>query len=269
MDPFSIILSVASGIILLFILFYTIRVCPEYERVVLFRLGRYVGLRGPGLYFLIPFIDFCRKVDLRTRTVDVEKQETITRDSVAIKINAVMWYKVIAPDKAILEVENYHQAAYQIILTSLRNIIGQKSMDEVLRDRDAINAKLREIVDQATDPWGIQVEIIDIKDVELPEGMQRAMAREAEASREKRARLIKAESEAEASKKLTESAEMISQHPIALELRRMQMLQEIGAEQNSTIVLAMPVEFIQLASELVQHYGQKNGHRPPKEPKQG
>src|SRR3954454_1200593 len=210
-----------------------IRVAQEYQRAVVFRLGRYQSIRGPGLYYLIPLIEWQRKADMRTVTVNVEPQETITKDSVTIKVNAVLWYRITDPAKAVLEVVDYQSAVYQVALTSLRNIIGQHQLDEVLKERDSINDKLRAIVDKDTDPWGVLIEMVEMKDVEIPHGMQRAMAREAEAIREKRARIIKAEAELEASIKLGSAAQTMTENPMALELRRMQMVSEVGAEQNS------------------------------------
>lgn len=220
-----------------------LRIAQEYQRAVVFRLGRYTGLRGPGLYWLIPFIERQQKVDIRTRTVDLERQETITKDSVTIKVNAVLWFKISDPEKAILNVANYNQAVYQFSVTALRNIIGQHLLDEVLKEREQINHTLQQMVDAATDPWGIKIEMVEMKDVEIPESMQRAMAREAEAIREKRARIIKAEAELESSQKLSQGAEVIARNPIALELRRMQMLSEIGIDNNTTTVVLIPSEF--------------------------
>lgn len=240
----------------------SLKVASEYERGVVFRLGRYAGLRGPGLYLLIPLIETQRKVDLRTRTVDVERQETITRDSVTIKINAVLWYRVTDPAKAVLEVVSYEQAVYQVALTSFRNIIGQHYLDEVLNQRDKINATLREMVDAATDGWGVEVSMVEMKDIEIPEGMQRAMAREAEAVREKRARIIKAEAEQESSIKLAESAGLMAENPYALELRRMQMIAEIGVEQNTTTLILMPSEFANMAGEVSKWLGRQKPDAP-------
>jgi regulator of protease activity HflC (stomatin/prohibitin superfamily) len=233
-----------------------IRVAQEYERAVVFRLGRFQGIRGPGLFYLIPLIEWQRKVDMRTVTVGVEPQETITKDSVTIKVNAVLWYRVTDPAKAILEVTDFRSAVYQVALTSLRNIIGQHVLDEVLKERDKINDQLRGIVDKDTDPWGVLVEMVEMKDVEIPQSMQRAMAREAEAVREKRARLIKAEAEQEASAKLSAAAEQIRSNPLGLELRRMQMISEVGAEQNTTTIVMMPSEFVTLAKAAAEHFGQ-------------
>jgi regulator of protease activity HflC (stomatin/prohibitin superfamily) len=227
-----------------------LRICQEYERAVVFRLGRYHSVRGPGLYYNYPFIEWQRVVDMRTVTVNVEPQETITKDSVTIKVNAVLWYRITEPYKAILEVADYRNAVYQVALTSLRNIIGQHVLDEVLKDRDAINDKLRVGVDRDTEPWGVKIEMVEMKDVEIPQGMQRAMAREAEAIREKRARIIKAEAELEASQKLADAAETMTRNPLGLELRRMQMISEVGAEQNTTTIIMMPSEFVTLAKNV-------------------
>ena len=227
-----------------------LRIAQEYERGVVFRLGRHIGLRGPGLYWIIPLIDRQVIMDLRTKTQTIEQQETITKDSVTIKVDAVLWYRIDDPSKAVLNIANYKDAVYQVAMTSLRNITGQHQLDQVLKERDAINTKLAEIVDAATGPWGVTVEIIEMKDVEIPESMQRAMAREAEATREKRARLIKAEAESEASIKLVEAAKLIATSPAALELRRLQMVSEVGAEHNTTTIVLLPSEFMAAASAI-------------------
>ncbi len=247
---------VLIGVLLLIAVMVSgLRVANEYERAVIFRLGRLKGLKGPGLYWLIPLgIETQRKVDLRTNTVDVERQETITKDSVTIKVNAVLWFRIMDPVKSVVEVANYYAATYQIALTSLRNIIGQHDLDEILKERDKISAILQEIVDKATDPWGIKVEMVEMKDVELPEGMQRAMAQEAQAVRERRARLVKAEAEYEASKRLADASALIAKNPLALELRRMQMITEVGAEQNTTTIVMMPSEFVTLAESLSRKF---------------
>ena len=213
----------------LFLLFLSgFRIAQEYQRGVVFRLGRYSSTKGPGLYWLIPLIEWQRKIDIRTVTMSVEKQESITKDSVTISVDAALWYRIADPARSVINVVNYQQAVYQVALTSLRNIIGQHVLDEVLKERDKINDTLRKIVDQATGPWGIKVEMVEMKDVKIPESMQRAMAREAEAVREKRARNIKAEAELEASQKLCQASQMIAENPAALELRRMQMVTEVG-----------------------------------------
>jgi len=228
-----------------------LRVANEYERAVVFRLGRLMKVRGPGLYWLIPLgIETQKKVDLRTRTIDVESQESITKDSVTVKVNAVVWLKIVDPIKSVVAVADFYSAAYQVALTSLRNIIGQHYLDEVLKERDKINTALQLVVDAATEPWGVKVEMVEMKDVEIPVQMQRAMAQEAQATREKRARIIKAEAEQEAAAKLAEAAVIIAANPLALELRRMQMITEVGAEQNTTTIVMMPSEFVTLAESL-------------------
>ena len=248
------------SIIIVLLLLSGIRVAQEYERALVFRLGRFTGLRGPGIYWIIPFIERQQTIDIRTKTVDLEQQETITKDSVTIKVNAVLWFRVVNPADAIIKVANFNQAVYQLAVTALRNIIGQNQLDEVLRGRQEINAALLHIVDAATENWGVKIEMVEIKDVEIPESMQRAMAREAEAIREKRARIIKAEAELEASIKLTQGALEMEKSPIALELRRMQMLAEIGIDNNTTTVVLIPSEFTNAAksfSQMVQQQGDK------------
>ncbi len=232
-------------------------IAQEYQRAIVFRLGRYSRTAGPGLYFIIPFIDRQITVDIRTRTVDLEQQETITKDSVTIKVNAVLWFKVINPEDAIIKVANYNQAVYQFAVTALRNIIGQHHLDEVLREREQINATMQKIVDAATEPWGIKIVMVEMKDVEIPESMQRAMAREAEAIREKRARIIKAEAELEASIKLTQGAKQMEASPFSLELRRMQMLSEIGIDNNTTTIVLVPSDFTNAARSFTEMVNKK------------
>jgi regulator of protease activity HflC (stomatin/prohibitin superfamily) len=226
-----------------------IRVDREYERGVIFRLGRFQKTQGPGMYFTVPMIDQKTQVDVRTKTVDIPPQEAVTADSVTIKINAVLYYRIIDPMKAIVRVENYQVAVFQSAMTTLRNIVGQHSLDELLQNRDKINAKVQEIVDEITEPWGVAVERVELKDVEIPISMQRSMAQEAEATREKRARLIKAQAEQEASTMLAEAAQKMMENPAALELRRLQMLTEIGAENSTTTVVMIPSDIIGLAKE--------------------
>jgi regulator of protease activity HflC (stomatin/prohibitin superfamily) len=226
------------------------KVDKEYKRGVIFRLGRYQSIKGPGMYWIIPAIDQKTQVDIRTKTVDIAPQETVTADSVTIKVNAVLFYRIIDPAKAINKVENYNVAVYQAAMTTLRNVVGQNILDDVLQNRDKINFKVQEIVDEITEPWGVEIERVEIKDVEIPQSMQRAMAKEAEAVREKRARLIKASAEQEASVKLAEASQKIIDNPVALELRRLQMLTEIGAENNTTTLVMMPSEFMTLARDL-------------------
>jgi len=235
-----------------------LRVANEYERAVVFRLGRLTGTKGPGLYWLIPLgIEQQKKVDLRTKTIDMESQESITKDSVTVKVNAVVWLKINDPIKAVVNVADYYTASYQVGLTSLRNIIGQHVLDEVLKERDKINEALQTVVDQATEPWGVKVEMVEMKDVEIPVSMQRAMAQEAQATREKRARIIKAEAELESSVKLGEAATVITANPLALELRRMQMITEVGSEQNTTTIVMMPSEFVTLGADIAKAFRTK------------
>jgi regulator of protease activity HflC (stomatin/prohibitin superfamily) len=238
-------------IFVLLVLVSGLRVAYQYERAVVFRLGRLHSTKGPGLYWLIPLgIDTQRKVDIRTQTIDIESQESITKDSVTVKVNAVVWLKIVDPVKSVVSVANYYAASYQVALTTMRNIIGQHTLDEVLKERDKINVALQTIVDLATEPWGVKVEMVEMKDVEIPAQMQRAMAQEAQAIREKRARIIKAEAESEAAQKLADASIIITEHPLALELRRMQMITEVGAEQNTTTIVMMPSEFVTMAESL-------------------
>src|SRR5271163_1249729 len=253
-DSIPLVPIVFIGVVLF--LLSGIRIAQQYDRGVVFRLGWFVGIRGPGIYYLIPFIEWKRSIDTRTVTVAVEQQETITRDSVTVKVNAVLWFRVVDPAKAVLSVENFNMAIYQVALTGLRNIIGQHDLDEVLKERDKINGILKTSLNELSAPWGTMVEIVEMKDVEIPLNMQRVMAMEAEAMREKRARIIKASAELEASEKLTQAAERLMSNPAALELRRMQMISEVGAENNSTTVVLIPAEFLALArnyNELVTH----------------
>jgi len=245
-------LLIPLTLIIIVIVLSGLRIAQEYQRAIVFRLGRYQSIKGPGLYWLIPFIEKQQRVDIRTKTVDLEQQETITKDSVTIKVNAVLWFRIINPEFAIIQVADYYRAVYQFSVTALRNIIGQHSLDEVLREREQINASLQKIVDSATEPWGIKIEMVEMKDVEIPEGMQRAMAREAEAIREKRARIVKAEAELEASIKLTQGAKEMERSPIALELRRMQMLSEIGIDNNTTTIVLVPSEFTSAARSFTE-----------------
>lgn len=238
-------------VVLCLILLSGLRIAQEYQRGVVFRLGRYAGLRGPGLYWIIPIgIDRAVTVDVRTRTVAAEQQETITRDSVTIKVNAVLWYRIVDAEKSIIAVANAESAVYQLALTSLRNIIGQHDLDEVLRERDKINGLLQKGVVDSAKQWGLEVERFEMKDVELPVAMQQVMAMQAEAIREKRARIIKAEAEYEASIKLSAAAAQMAENPAALELRRMQMISEVGAENNSMTVVMIPSDFVTLSKTL-------------------
>lgn len=232
-----------------------LRIANQYQRGVVFRLGKLQGLRGPGLYWLIPFIEWQRLVDLRTVTNSVERQETITRDNVPIKVTAVIWYAIVDPIKSVIQVIDVERSVIQVALTSLRNIIGRHSLDEVLKDQEQITSTMREAIDLATEPWGVKVSRVEMRNVEIPENMQRVMAQEAEALREKRARIIKAEAELEAAVKLKEAAGLIMENPAGLELRRMQMITEVGAEQNTTTIIMMPSEFVSMARGIADACG--------------
>ena len=229
-----------------------LKIDREYERGVIFRLGRMSGIKGPGMYWTIPLLDQKTKIDVRTKTVDIPSQETITADSVTVTVNAVLYYRILDPDRAINRIENYEFAVYQASMTTLRNVVGQNILDDLLRNRDKINQQIQEIVDEMTDPWGIVIERVEMKDVEIPQSMQRAMAQEAEAIREKRSRLIKASAEKEASLMLSEASEQIAANPLALELRRLQTLTEIGAENNTTTVMLIPTELITLSRNIAK-----------------
>lgn len=224
-----------------------IKIVKEYEQAVIFRLGKYIGrLKGPGLIFLWPIIDKMeRKVDLRVITLDVPPQDVITRDNVSVKVNAVVYYRVMDPNKAVIQVENYHLATSQKAQTTLRSVLGEVELDELLAHREKINARLQEILDRETDPWGIKVSSVEVKHVDLPQEMQRAMARQAEAERERRSKVINAEGEYQAAQRLVEAAKMIAGSPIALQLRFLQTLSEVAAENNSTIVFPIPIDLVQ------------------------
>jgi regulator of protease activity HflC (stomatin/prohibitin superfamily) len=242
------------GVIVLFLFTIgssAIKVVQEYERGVVFRLGRLVGAKGPGLFFIIPFIDRMVKVDTRVITLDIPAQECITNDNVTVKVDAVAYFRILDPSQAIVQVEDYRRATWQVAQTSLRNVIGQMELDELLAHREKINAQLQRIIDEHTEPWGVKVSLVEVKDVELPQSMQRAMARQAEAEREKRAKIIHAAGESEASQKLAEAAHTISKEPAAIQLRYLQTLTEIAVEKNSTIVFPLPIEFLRGLVDLL------------------
>jgi regulator of protease activity HflC (stomatin/prohibitin superfamily) len=232
------------AVLIIVFLYQAVKVVQEYERGVIFRLGRLVGARGPGLFFIIPGIERMVKVDLRTVTMDVPAQEAITRDNVTVKVNAVVYFKVLNPEDAVVKVLDYIRATSMIAQTTLRSVLGQSDLDELLSQRDKINAELQRIIDEQTEPWGVKVSVVEIRDVELPQSMQRAMARQAEAEREKRAKIIHAQGEFEASERLSEAAAIIGAHPATLQLRYLQTLTEIAAEKNSTIVFPLPVDLL-------------------------
>ena len=250
---------IVLGIIVLLVLIglsSAIRIINEYERGVLFRLGRLMELKGPGLRLIIPFgIDRLVKIDLRTVTLEVPPQEVITLDNVTIKVNAVIYFMVVDPRNAVTKVANFINATSQIAQTTLRSVLGQSSLDELLANREKINAKLQQIIDEQTEPWGIKVSTVEIKDVELPQTMQRAMAKQAEAEREKRAKIIHAEGEFEAAQKLTDAAGVIATQPSALQLRYLQTLTEIGVERNTVVVFPVPLDLISQLIDIRQLKG--------------
>ncbi len=221
-----------------------IKILREYERGVIFRLGRLIGAKGPGLIFIIPGIDKLLRISLRLVTLDIPPQDVITRDNISIKVNAVVYFRVIDPNKAVVEVENYLYATSQLAQTTLRSVVGQADLDELLSQRDKINLKLQDILDKHTEPWGIKVSLVETKQVDLPENMQRAIAKQAEAEREKRAKIIHAEGEFQAAEKLTQAANVISVNPTALQLRFLQTLAEVATEKNSTIIFPVPIDII-------------------------
>jgi regulator of protease activity HflC (stomatin/prohibitin superfamily) len=231
-------------IIVIIILLAAVKVFPEYQRGVIFRLGRLSPPKGPGLFLIIPIVDRVVRVDLRTITFDVPAQEVITKDNVPARVNAVAYFRVVDPSKSVVEVQNFILATSQIAQTTLRSVLGQSDLDHLLTERDKLNARLQEIIDQQTEPWGIKVSVVEIKDVEIPASMQRAMARQAEAGRERRAKVIAAEGEFQASEKLAQAADVLSRNPAAIQLRYLQTLAEIATEKNSTTIFPVPIDLI-------------------------
>jgi regulator of protease activity HflC (stomatin/prohibitin superfamily) len=242
-------------VMIIFILASAVRIVNEYERGVIFSLGRIKGAKGPGLFFLVPIRDKMIKVDLRTVTMDVPPQDIITRDNVPAKVNAVVYFRVMDPNKSVMEVENYVLATSQISQTTLRSVLGQKDLDDLLTNREAINEELQSIIDHHTDPWGIKVSVVEVKDVEIPQQMQRAMARQAESERERRAKIIAAEGEYQASQRLRQAADRL-ETPTALQLRLFQTMTEIASENNSTVILPVPLD---LFKPFIQNFDGSNG----------
>ena len=240
----NIILIAAIVIIAIILLAASIRIVNEYERGVIFRLGRFVGVRGPGFILLIPFVERMVKIDLRTVTMDVPQQECITLDTVTVKVDAVVYFRVMKPEDAVLNVEQYIRAASLLSQTTLRNVVGQSELEDLLAHRDKINEKLQALIDEGTEPWGIKVSMVEVRDVELPETMKRAMAAQAEAERERRAKIVHAEGEAQAAGKLAEAAKIIAAQPSALQLRYLQTLTQIATERTNTIVFPLPMDLI-------------------------
>jgi len=243
------------------VLFSSLKVLREYERAVVFRLGRYTGVRGPGLVILIPGLERMVRVSTRIVTLDIPPQDVITKDNVSIQINAVVYFRVMAPEKSIIEIENFLYATSQLAQTTLRSVAGQAELDELLSDREKINDQLQSLLDEATDAWGIKVAQVELKHIDLPSSMQRAMARQAEAERERRAKVIAADGELQASLKLTEAAHKMAEEPVSVQLRFLQTLTEVAAEKNSTMVLPIPIELLR----AFESYSQNSGYIPGKQ----
>jgi regulator of protease activity HflC (stomatin/prohibitin superfamily) len=240
------------------VLFFAVKIVAEYERGVIFRLGRLQGARGPGLFLVMPIIERMVVVDLRTVTMDVPSQECITRDNVTVKVNAVIYFRVTNPEDSVTKVLDHFRATSQISQTTLRSVLGQSLLDDLLSEREAINLKLQQIIDEQTEPWGVKVSTVEVKDVELPQGMQRAMARQAEAERERRAKIINADGELQASERLAEAGRVMSETPATLQLRFLQTLSEVATEKNSTIVFPVPIDLLSLVADTLNQ-GLGNG----------
>jgi len=245
----ALVVLVVLAIFVLIVAGSAIRVLREYERGVIFRLGRLIATKGPGLILLIPMIDRMERVDLRTVTLNIPPQEVITRDNVPSSVNAVAYFRVVDPNRAIVEVENFLLATSQISQTALRSVLGKAELDQLLSERERLNEELQTIIDESTEPWGVKVTAVEIKDVEIPEQMQRAMARQAEAERERRAKIINSEGEYQAAQKLTDAADIISTNPASLQLRYLQTLLEIGGNQNTTVVFPIPMDILKSFAE--------------------
>lgn len=248
--PSALIFLVVLLFVVISIVANAIRVVREYERLVVFRLGRLIGEKGPGLVFLIPIVDRAVKVGLRTVTMDVPSQDIITRDNVTVKVNAVIYFRVIDARQAVVQVENYLYATSQIAQTTLRSILGQQELDELLSEREKLNMALQQVIDRQTEPWGVKVTVVEVKNVDLPQEMQRAIARQAEAERERRAKVINAEGEFQAAARLAEAAGVIAKEPAAMQLRYLQTLAEIATENNSTTLFPIPIDLLKVLSNL-------------------
>lgn len=258
MDPFVGLLIIIVVFIMI-ILFASIKIVQEYERGVVFRLGRLMGARGPGLILLIPFLERMQKVDLRTVTMDIPAQEVITQDNVTIRVNAVCYFRVIDVNASVVNIADFVRATSQIAQTTLRSVLGQSALDDLLAEREKINQQLATIIDAQTEPWGVKVSIVEVKDVELPQSMQRAMARQAEAEREKRAKIIHAQGEFQSSQQLAAAAEVMSRNPATIQLRYLQTLNEIGAENSTTIIFPVPIDIL---SSFMGMHGSSSGTSP-------
>jgi regulator of protease activity HflC (stomatin/prohibitin superfamily) len=260
MQAFAFVLLVPPWGILVW--FYSVKIVSEYERGVIFRMGRLVGARGPGLFVILPIVDRMVKMDLRTVTMDVPSQECITRDNVTVKVNAVIYFRVVRPEDAVTKVLDHFRATSQIAQTTLRSVLGQSLLDDLLAEREKINEQLQTIIDEQTEPWGVKVALVEVKDVELPQSMQRAMARQAEAERERRAKVINADGELQASERLAEAGRIMSEQPATLQLRFLQTLSEVATEKNSTIVFPVPVDLIDAFTRGLREPAGGDGGRP-------
>ncbi len=234
-------LIIIFAVPIIYLVFHCFRIVPEYERLVVFRLGRVIGVKGPGLVLLLPIIDSAIRVNMRTVTMDVPDQDVITKDNISITVNAVVYIKVVDPQRAVLQVDDYYYATSQLAQTILRSVVGEVELDELLANREKINQKIQTILDEQTDPWGVKVTAVEIKKVDLPAEMQRAMAKQAEAERERRGKIIMAEGELQAAKKLLEAANLLGQSPLSIQLRYLQTIQEVAASQSNTIILPLPL----------------------------
>jgi regulator of protease activity HflC (stomatin/prohibitin superfamily) len=259
----AIAIGVAAFVIVL--IAAAVRILREYERAVIFRLGRLIPVKGPGLILLIPIVDKMERISTRIETIDVQRQEVMTRDNVPVTVDAVVYYRVMTPADAVVKVQNFHKATYLIAQTTLRSVLGQSELDELLAERDKINQKLQEIIDEQTEPWGVKVSMVEVRDVVLPDPMKRAMARQAEIERERRAKVINAEGEFQAAQRLQDAARIISSQPIALQLRFLQTLAEVASEHNSTTIFPVPID---LFTPYIKGLAQAGGGTPPA-PEQG
>jgi len=239
---YGVAIAIAVPVAVIILLAAAVRILREYERAVIFRLGRLIPVKGPGLILLIPVVDRMERISTRIETIDVQRQEMMTKDNVPVTVDAVVYYRVLAPSDAVVKVQNFHKATYLLAQTTLRSVIGQSELDELLAERDRINRRLQEIIDEQTEPWGIKVSLVEVRDVILPDTMKRAMARQAEIERERRAKIINAEGEYQAAQRLREAGEIIAQQPIALQLRFLQTLSEVASENNSTTLFPVPIE---------------------------
>jgi regulator of protease activity HflC (stomatin/prohibitin superfamily) len=254
---------IAIGVLVILFLSNAIRILREYERGVIFRLGRVIGAKGPGLIILIPFVDQMQKVSLRLVASDVPPQDVITRDNVSVKVNAVIYFRVVEPVKAIVSVDNFLFATSQLAQTTLRSVCGQAELDELLSAREKINSELQEILDRHTDPWGVKVTVVELKHIDLPQEMQRAMAKQAEAERERRAKVINAEGEYQASTRLSEAAQILQKYPVATQLRYLQTVREIAAENNSTTVFPIPIDLFKPLISLTEMLSEEKLKKEP------